>query len=47
MSKKITITPEQLSALGLFGPEYYIRFRIVSEDKNRVSAWTSIFTTSA
>lgn len=44
MSKKIIITPEQLTALGFTGPEYHVRFRIVSEDRNRISAWTSIFT---
>lgn len=44
---KIIITPAQLTALGLTGPEYNIRFRIVSEDKNRLSPWTSIFTVTA
>lgn len=46
MSKKIIISPEELTALGVDGPEYYIRFRIISEDRNRVSAWTPIFTIS-
>lgn len=26
---------------------FYVRFRIVSEDKNRVSAWTPIFETTS
>jgi hypothetical protein len=44
MSKKIIITQDELNALGLTGPDYYLRFRLVSEDRNRISPWTSIFT---
>ena len=44
MSKKIIITPAELTALGISGPEYQIRFRIISEDRNRISPWTPIFT---
>lgn len=47
MSKKIIITAEELTALGLLGPEYNLRFRIISEDRNRISPWTPIFTISS
>lgn len=47
MSKKIIITEEELVALGITGPDYSLRFRIVSEDRNRFSPWTSIFTITA
>jgi hypothetical protein len=47
MSKRIIITPEQLTELGLLGPEFYLRFRIISEDRNRLSPWTPIFTISS
>lgn len=47
MSKKIIITQDELDALGISGPDYYIRFRIISEDRNRISAWTPIFTISS
>jgi hypothetical protein len=47
MSKRIVITPEQLTALGLTGPDYVVRFRIISEDRNRLSPWTPIFTISS
>ena len=44
MSKKIIITSAQLAELGFTGPDYQIRFRIISEDRNRISPWTPIFT---
>lgn len=47
MSKKIIITPDELTALGLVGPQYNLRFRIISEDRNRISPWTPIFTISS
>lgn len=47
MSKRLIITPEQLVALGLTGPDYQVRFRIISEDRNRISPWTPIFTISS
>lgn len=47
MSKRIIITPEELTALGLSGPDYQIRFRLISEDRNRISPWTPIFTISS
>lgn len=43
---KIVITPEQLAAIAS-GPNYYVRFRVVSEDRNRYSAWTPVFTVSS
>jgi hypothetical protein len=44
MSKRIIISAEELTALGLDqDSEIYVRFRLVSEDRNRLSAWTPIF----
>lgn len=47
MSKKIIITAQELTALGISGPNYYLRFRIISEDRNRISPWTPIFKISS
>jgi len=47
MSKKLTITQEQLANLGFTVADiqsFNIRFRIISENRNRQSAWTPIFT---
>jgi hypothetical protein len=44
MSKRIIISAEELASLGIDqDPEIYLRFRLVSEDRNRLSAWTPIF----
>ena len=46
MSKKLIITAEELDSMGMTGPDYDLRFRIVSEDRNRFSSWTPIFSIS-
>jgi hypothetical protein len=44
MSQKIVISADDLLNLGVDqDPELYVRYRLVSEDRNRVSAWTPIF----
>ncbi len=43
MSKKIVIPKESLPNLIAGETQCFLRFRIVSEDRNRVSAWTPIF----
>lgn len=43
MAKKIIIPKEQLPNLIAGETLCFLRFRIVSEDKNRVSAWTPIY----
>jgi hypothetical protein len=44
--KKVTITKEDLPPLTPNG-EYLIRYRIISEDKNRTSHWSPIYTLDA
>ena len=44
MSKKLVIPKESLPNLTSNNTALVIRFRIVSTDKNRVSAWTPIYT---
>lgn len=44
MSKRIVITAQELIDFGLGSlTELNIRYRLISEDRNRISAWTSIF----
>lgn len=44
MSKKIVITAQELIDLGVGSfTELNVRYRLISEDRNRYSAWTSIF----
>lgn len=43
MAKKIVIPKEQLPNLIAGETLCFLRFRIVSEDRNRVSAWTPVF----
>lgn len=54
---KLVISPEQFISMGLPNPNdhdpnvagdmvYYVRFRIISEDRNRLSSWSSIFKVS-
>jgi hypothetical protein len=47
MSKKFLIPFSDLPYTKSDDPQHYVRYRIVSEDKNRVSAWTNIFTVNA
>lgn len=44
MSKKIIIPRESLPAPDTTTGYYQIRYRVVSDDKNRISAWSPIFT---
>jgi hypothetical protein len=44
MTKRIIIPRESLPAPETATGFYQIRYRIVSDDKNRISAWTPIFT---
>lgn len=43
MSKKIIIPKEDLPAINAFTRQYEIRFRITTEDRNRFSYWSPIF----
>lgn len=44
--KKVTITKQELPPLTPNG-EYLLRYRIISEDKNRTSHWSPIYTLDA
>lgn len=44
MTKKIIIPVNDLPAPSMTNSTYEVRYRVTSEDKNRVSAWTPIFT---
>ena len=41
--KKVTIFKNELPAVNANNVSYSVRYRIVSEDKNRFSAWSPIF----
>jgi hypothetical protein len=43
MPKKLIIPKENFSAPDIFDPNYYIRFRIITDDKNKFSYWSPIF----
>jgi hypothetical protein len=43
MSKKVVIPKQNFTEMSIAGSEYQIRFRLVSEDRNRYSSWTPIF----
>lgn len=43
MSKKVIIPKENFPEMSTAGPEYQVRFRLISEDRNRFSSWTPIF----
>jgi len=43
MSKKLIIPKESFGGMSIYSPEYQVRFRLISEDRNRYSAWTPIF----
>jgi hypothetical protein len=45
-AKKVTIEKKDLSPLSPQG-EYLLRYRIISEDKNRTSHWSPIYTLDA
>jgi hypothetical protein len=41
--KKARVSKEALPSINSITEKYNIRYRIVSEDKNRVSAWSSVY----
>jgi len=43
MSKKFIIPRESLPEINVFTEEYQVRFRITTEDRNRFSHWSPIF----
>jgi hypothetical protein len=43
MSKKIVISKTNFPEMSIYDPSYQIRFRIISENRNRFSAWSPIF----
>jgi hypothetical protein len=43
MSKKVVIPKSSLNNIIAGQSIVYVRYRLVSEDRNRVSAWTPIF----
>lgn len=43
MSKKLIIPRDQLPAINAFTRQYDVRFRITTEDRNRFSYWSPIF----
>ena len=45
--KKIVIPKNELPSVDLNNLKYNIRYRIVSEDKNRVSYWSNIYSVTA
>jgi hypothetical protein len=47
MSKKLVIPRASLPVLDTAGLNFQIRYRIVSEDRNRLSAWTPIYSVNA
>lgn len=43
MPKKIVIPMSSLPLPDVTNPDYQVRFRLVSDDRNRLSSWTPIF----
>jgi hypothetical protein len=43
MSKKVIISKDNFVETSLYNSDQQVRFRLVSEDKNRFSAWSTIF----
>lgn len=43
MSKKVIIPAKELPSLIAGETDVFVRFRLVSSDRNRVSAWSPIF----
>ena len=43
MAKKLVIPKETFGGMSIYDPHYQIRYRLVSEDRNRVSAWSPIY----
>ena len=45
--KKITVKKESLPPIDSDTAAYAVRYRIISEDKNRTSPWSPIFVTNS
>jgi hypothetical protein len=43
MTKKLIVPKENFQDMNVYDPQYQIRYRLISDDRNRVSAWTPIF----
>jgi hypothetical protein len=43
MSKKLIIPKQQFADMSIYSPEYQVRFRIISEDRNSFSAWSPVY----
>lgn len=41
--KKVVISRENLPSLGFVNGKYNIRYRLISEDRNRISHWSPIY----
>jgi hypothetical protein len=43
MAKKLTVPKQTFVDMDIYDPHYQIRYRIVSEDRNRLSEWSPIY----
>jgi hypothetical protein len=43
MSKKLIIPKQQFADMSIYSPEYQVRFRLISEDRNSFSAWSPVY----
>ncbi len=43
MSKKLIVPKEQFPDPSIYNPKYPTRFRLISEDRNSISAWSPIY----
>lgn len=43
MAKKLIVPKQTFQDMSIYSPKYPIRYRLVSDDRNRVSAWTPIY----
>lgn len=43
MTKKVVVPKQTFQDMDIYNPSYQIRYRIVSDDRNRLSAWTPIY----
>jgi hypothetical protein len=43
MSKKLIIPKQQFADMSIYSPEYQIRLRLISEDRNSFSAWSPVY----
>jgi len=43
MSKKLIIPKQQFADMSIYNPEYQVRFRLISEDRNSFSSWSPVY----